>query len=114
MSITNPLTEIADKFDGLSLAELTELKNRLEDVIEQKRTQDVKKKIAEIHSIASSIGMTVEIRSSDSEKDKRKKVSAKYVNFDNPDEVWSGRGTPPHWLSEKIKEGHTKEDFLMK
>ncbi|CAG1769489.1 partial Trans-acting regulatory protein HvrA, partial [uncultured bacterium] len=53
-------------------------------------------------------------RSSDSGKDKRKNVSAKYVNFDNPDEVWSGRGTEPRWLSEKIKEGYAKEDFLMK
>ena len=73
MSTTNPLTELADKFDSLSLAELTELKNRLEDVIKQKRTQDVKQKISEIHRIADSIGMTVEMRSSDSRKDKRKK-----------------------------------------
>lgn len=114
MSTNNPLTEIADKFDSLSLAELTELKNRLEDVIEQKRKQDVKQKILEIHRIAESIGVTVEMRSSDSGKDKRKKVSAKYVNLDNPDEVWSGRGTEPKWLSEKIKEGYTKEDFLVK
>jgi DNA-binding protein H-NS len=115
MSTTHLLTELVNKLDDLTLAELAELQSRLDDVIEKKENQNVRQKIAEIHSIAESIGVTVEIHSStNSDKDKRKKVFSKYVNFDNPDEAWSGRGTEPRWLSEKIKEGYTKEDFLMK
>lgn len=109
--MSTKLTEIANKFDNLSLPELTELLQILKTVIEKKRKQDVEQKIAEIHSMAAAIGMVVELRSPE---DKRKKVLAKYVNFDNPEEIWSGRGTEPRWLTEKLKEGYTKEDFLTK
>jgi len=45
-------------------------------------------------------------------KNKRRgKVAAKYRGPGG--ETWTGRGLPPRWLSEAIKEGKTKQDFLI-
>jgi len=41
------------------------------------------------------------------------KVAPKYHNPANPSEVWSGRGMTPRWMAEYLKQGKTKEDFLI-
>lgn len=104
------LAKLTESFKDLSLAELTGLLAMLQEEIVKKQEQDTRQKIAEIHSIAASIGMTVEIHPQTGEG---KKVPPKYINFDNPTETWSGRGNEPRWLVEKLKEGHKKEDFLV-
>ena len=38
---------------------------------------------------------------------------AKYRNPDNPNETATGYGKPPKWLSDKLKEGHRKDEFLI-
>lgn len=37
--------------------------------------------------------------------------SALYVNPDDPNEIWVGRGRMPIWLKTKIDQGFKKEDF---
>ena len=46
-------------------------------------------------------------------EDRRREVTAKYRNPDNPAETWSGRGKPPRWMDERLKTGAKKEDFLI-
>jgi len=41
------------------------------------------------------------------------KVAPKYRNPDNPAEVWSGRGMTPRWMVEHLKQGKTRDDFLI-
>jgi len=41
------------------------------------------------------------------------KVAPKYRNPSNPAEVWSGRGMPPRWMAAYLKQGKTREDFLI-
>jgi len=41
------------------------------------------------------------------------KVAPKYRNPANPAEVWSGRGMAPRWMAAYLKQGKTKEDFLI-
>src|ERR671918_554736 len=36
----------------------------------------------------------------------------KYINPDNPDQTWSGRGQQPKWLKEALVNGKTLEEFL--
>ncbi len=42
------------------------------------------------------------------------KISAKYRNPSNKDEVWAGRGKRPRWLTELVASGKKIEDFLIK
>ena len=37
--------------------------------------------------------------------------AAKYVNPDNPEQTWSGRGRRPQWISEALESGRTLEDL---
>ncbi len=104
------LAKLTESFKNLSLTELTDLLAMLQEEISKKQEQNLKQKIAEIHSIAASIGVTVEIHPQSGEG---KKVPPKYINFDNPHETWSGRGNEPRWLVDKLKDGHKKEDFLV-
>jgi len=45
---------------------------------------------------------------------KGRTVAAKYVNPDDPNETWTGRGRKPRWLNAKIQEGAKLEKFLIK
>ncbi len=42
------------------------------------------------------------------------KVSVKYRNPSNENEIWAGRGKRPRWLTELVASGRKVEDFLIK
>lgn len=41
-------------------------------------------------------------------------VRPKYVNPNNPNETWAGRGKTPLWMEPYLHDGQVKEDFLIK
>lgn len=43
----------------------------------------------------------------------RGKVAPKYRNPNNPQEVWTGRGVNPRWVTELLAQGMTKEQLLI-
>ena len=45
---------------------------------------------------------------------KGRSVPAKYVNPDDPNETWTGRGRKPRWLTAKLQDGAKIEKFLIK
>lgn len=89
---------------------ITEATAQLETIQREKR----KEVIAQIKELAASINVTVDIIE-DSKKSKKAHVTlpVKYINPNNPTEVWTGRGVAPKWMQLLIKEGHKKVDFLV-
>jgi len=47
------------------------------------------------------------------EEDRRREVSAKYRNPDNPSETWAGRGRKPKWVDERLASGSSLDDLLI-
>ena len=45
--------------------------------------------------------------------DRRRAVSPKYQNPDNPAENWSGRGRKPKWVEEKLAAGRSLEELAI-
>ena len=45
---------------------------------------------------------------------KGKRVAPKYRNPADKSQTWAGRGLAPRWMSEAIKAGKSKDDFLIK
>jgi DNA-binding protein H-NS len=45
--------------------------------------------------------------------DRRRGVSAKYRNPDNPTETWAGRGLRPKWVADKLAQGASLDDLLI-
>ena len=43
----------------------------------------------------------------------RSKSAAKYVNPDDRNQTWTGRGRRPNWLVARLKKGAKQEDFAI-
>src|SRR3954471_6143620 len=46
--------------------------------------------------------------------DRRRGVSAKYRNPDNPEETWAGRGLKPKWVEDRLSTGSSLDDLLIR
>lgn len=102
---------------------MTDFNNLSEDQIQAlianaskalKNKQDSKRKevLAQIKSLADSIGVSFEITDKAPKVDGRQsKVDAKYRNPANPSQTWTGRGLAPKWITES---GKDKSEFLIK
>jgi DNA-binding protein H-NS len=47
------------------------------------------------------------------EEDRRRAVTAKYRNPDNPLETWAGRGRKPKWIEDRLAQGASLDDLLI-
>jgi DNA-binding protein H-NS len=47
------------------------------------------------------------------EEDRRRAVTAKYRNPDNPKETWAGRGRKPKWVEARLASGSSLDDLLI-
>src|SRR5918992_1886574 len=90
----------------------TELKHR--DVTDKKKALERMRDIAAEYGLSLSEVINKEGRL-DTKKPKLKNEDQnskpKYINPDNPDQTWSGRGQKPKWLKEALKEGLTLEEL---
>src|ERR671914_564796 len=90
----------------------TELKHR--DVTDKKKALERMRDIAAEYGLSLSEVINKEGRL-DTKKPKLKNEGQnskpKYINPDNPDQTWSGRGQKPKWLKEALKEGLTLEEL---
>jgi DNA-binding protein H-NS len=97
----------------LSPEELQSLIKDAQAALEQKQSGMRKEVIAQIKELADSIGVTVEIIDNKKARRASSPVPAKYVNPQNPNQAWSGRGMQPKWLKALIAEGHQLDEFLV-
>ena len=73
-----------------------------------------KEVISKIKTLASSIGVTVDIRDNENKAVKTiKKVAPKYRNPDDLSQTWTGRGVSPKWMQVLIDAGHDKSEYLI-
>ena len=100
-------------FAKLSEQELSALIADAHKALDQKRQQLRRDVLAQIRSLASSIGVEVQITEQGSGVNSRKgsKVAIKYRDPSNPNHAWSGRGVKPRWLQEYIDQGRAIDDF---
>jgi len=101
-------------YNNFSETELQDVIAKAEIALKEKQAKKRKAVIAEIKSLAASIGVTVDINDS-AEKTVRKgkKVAAKYRNPDDASQTWTGRGVAPKWMQALINAGHDKSEFLI-
>lgn len=99
--------------DTLSLKELRELRGRIDKAIatfDERRKREVVSKIEEIareHGFAlNDLAETLLAR-------KRGPVAAKYVNPDDPEQTWTGRGRKPRWVTEALDAGKSLDDMAV-
>jgi len=93
---------------NLSVPELQELAKTVENEIEKRQSESKKVVLDQIKELAQSIGMTIEDvigRGKKSQKRSALPPSTMYVNPENPQQTWSGRGRRPNWAREMLGRG---------
>ena len=95
----------------MSEQELREYISNAEKVLLNRQSEKRKEVLSEIHRLAQSIGVTVEIFDKKSRSRRGGKVPAKYQSPVNPADKWSGRGMKPNWMKALLEQGYKEEDM---
>ena len=107
---------ISKMVESLSLADLENVKRKIEARIEFEARQNRKKALETLHRKATELGYDLkdlvkdELRDSSAVIDTARK--AKYVHPDDPNLTWSGRGRQPHWFKSLVRSGVNPESLL--
>lgn len=122
-------TEIIKEEDGvkhidlseLSLIDLIGLQNALPQIIEQAKQTEKAALKQKMEALAAESGFELSEVFDDnarnySQKKKRKQigfVKARYINPENTEQTWSGRGRKPKWATKHLKDGGKLKELLI-
>lgn len=95
---------------SMSLKQLLDLRDRVDQAIAEKRDRDRAKVRQELAELAQKHGFSVKEVLGLS---KGRGTAIKYRNPDNPSETWTGRGRKPNWLNAKLSKGSKLEQFAV-
>ena len=125
----NKKTDIVKEEDGvkhidlsqLSLTDLLGLQNALPSIIEQAKQTEKAALIEKMEALAAESGFDLSEVFNDkaepeAEKKKRKQigfVKAKYINPENAEQTWTGRGRKPKWVAQHLKKSGKLEELLI-
>jgi DNA-binding protein H-NS len=100
---------------GYNLGELKGLRHEIEQEINARERQDVKKAREQILAIAQEAGISVaDLLAKTKRKVKNnngQKVNPKYQNPADGSQTWTGRGRQPRWIAEGVASGKALDDF---
>lgn len=108
--------------DHYSLAELNQLikaaERRLKVLAKRPPAARVRRELTQVaakhgYTIQQLIGDPTPKPASKRRTRKLGKVAPKYRDPDNRRNTWSGRGSQPRWLAEKVARGQSAADFLI-
>ena len=104
---------MTDAIENLSDQDLAELIAKASKQLESRRHGKKKEVIAQIKTLAASIGVEVEITEGEPKTGSRRglKVAVKYRDPGNSNHQWTGRGVKPHWLSAYLGQGRSLDEF---
>lgn len=95
--------------------ELIELKRNLDLEIAGRQTAEIDNLKSKVTTVTDALGITVaELFGIKGEAVPRRRKPApriKYRDPERPENTWTGKGTPPKWLQDKLDRGATKEQF---
>ena len=79
------------------------------------KTKEFSEKVAMIKETMATYGITLEdLQSRPSKAGKIKSTSPAPAKYTGPNgESWSGRGLMPRWLATLVKDGHSKDEYLI-
>jgi DNA-binding protein H-NS len=108
-------------FEQMGDQELRRVTERVNEVLHSRFTG----RAQQFRELAREMGFTVTLSKTGKEEvvrrgkrdgqedDKRRGVSPKYHNPDNPQETWAGRGRKPKWVEDKLAQGVSLDDLLI-
>lgn len=99
--------------ESLSLAELKQLKKRVDAAIDDYAEREKRKALAEIEAFARERGLSLSDIVTISAKRSRGPVAPKYANPEDPSQTWTGRGRRPAWVLAALEAGKSMDDMAI-
>lgn len=104
---------MSDNFDDLSLAELKDLRSRVDRAISGYEDRKKREALSELEDTARKMGYSLAELTGLQAARKRKSVAPKYANPANESETWTGRGRKPRWVVAALDAGKAMDDLLI-
>lgn len=111
-------TELSEKLDSLNIDELKDLRKTVDRAIASYETRKRQEAISAAEQAAREHGFKLTDLLGNGKAGRGRKSDAgstgavaKYMNPDNPEQTWSGRGRRPQWINEALESGRTLEDL---
>ena len=118
MDAEDQKTELSEKLDSLDIDELKDLRKTVDRAISSHETRKRQEAISAAEQAAREHGFKLTDLLGNGKAGRGRKSNggmtidaAKYVNPDNPEQTWSGRGRRPQWINEALGSGRTLEDL---
>lgn len=110
------MTHWSESFETMDLVALKEMRKAIDRAISGYETRKRKEALSALEQAAKEHGFRLSDLVADQKPGKGRKSSeagaeAAYVNPENPDETWSGRGRRPRWVNDALAAGRTLEDL---
>ena len=118
MDAKDQKTELSEKLESLGIEELKDLRKIVERAIASYETRKRQEAISAVEQAAQEHGFKLTDLLANGKAGRGRKSNggttidaAKYVNPDDPEQTWSGRGRRPQWINEALDSGRTLEDL---
>ncbi len=99
--------------EKMSLPELIELQKDLVPAIKKKQRKEKTSLRKQMEELAKQSGFTFDEVVFTAKPKKVSKVKPKYVNPNDADKTWTGRGRKPKWVEAALNDGKSLEDLLI-
>lgn len=99
--------------DSLSLAELRDLRGKVDRAIASFEDRKRREALAKLDETAREMGFSLAELTGGRKRRVAggEKAAVKYTNPSNPDQTWSGRGRRPAWVNEALEAGKSLDDL---
>lgn len=111
-------TELSGKLESLDVEELKDLRKTVDRAIASYETRKRQEAISAVEQAAREHGFKLTDLLGNGKASRGRKSdagtttgAAKYVNPENPEQTWSGRGRRPQWINEALEAGRTLDDL---
>lgn len=104
----------AAMLENMDLEDLKDLRKKLDRAITSYETRKRQEALSAIEQAAKEHGFKLADLLGEGKSGKVRKStgsSVKYVNPDNPQQTWSGRGRRPQWVNDALESGRVLEDM---
>lgn len=104
----------AEMLESMDLEGLKELRKKLDRAISSYETRRRQEAVSALEQAAKEHGFKLADLLGEGKSGKGRKSAhraPKYVNPENPEQVWSGRGRRPTWVNDALESGRTLDDL---
>lgn len=109
----------SEMLERMSLDELKNLRKKLDRAIASYETRKRQQALSALEQAARDHGFRLSELMSDRQSGKSKPragdagpdAAPAYVNPENPEQTWSGRGRRPRWVNDALEAGRTLDDL---